>query len=95
MVISASEADSKFLKLTPNDNGKFTAKQRKYNNKEKNSVVVWHSFIDFQYLFSLFGRMPAFKDGASSKTSPSSVQMGAPNPKSCFICSELALIEKI
>ena len=42
VVISASEADSKFLKLTPNGNSKFTVKQHdpKKKKKEKKKEIV-------------------------------------------------------
>ena len=35
VVISASEADSKFLELTPNGNSKFTVKQHDPKKKER------------------------------------------------------------
>ena len=49
VVISASEADSKFLKLTPNGNDKFTAKQRKYEklcsdgvSTKSKKLIYWY-----------------------------------------------------
>lgn len=55
VVISASEADSKFLELTPNGNSKFTVKQhdpkKKKGKKRKKKLCL--SLIQF-YIFSIF-----------------------------------------